>query len=163
MNDFALPPEFKYRVKAATRALVKKAGGLVIAGEILGKGKSTVDRWGDPDSEDMIPVLAALALQQATGLSLVTQAMAELQGLAIAPHAAPAAAAHFLTTQARIAKEVAEYSSAVADAVADGIITPNEQDRIDREAGELSEALADGRNELAAAAGAAIHVFPKAG
>lgn len=164
MNDFALPPEFKYRVKAATRLLVTKAGGIVIAGEIVGRGKSTVDRWGDPNSDEMIPLLAALALQQQTGLSLITQAMAELQDLTLAPQASHEPARQFLTTQARIAKEVADYSSAVADAVADGIITPNEQERIEREASELSEAIADGRNELAAAGGAAIHVFPtKAG
>lgn len=162
MNDFALPPEFKYRVKAATRMLVSKAGGIVIAGEIVGRGKSTVDRWGDPNSEEMIPLLAALALQQQTGLTLVTQAMAELQNLCLAPHASSEPATQFLATQVRIAKEHAEYSVAVYEAVADGVITPNEQQRIEREAGELSEAIADGRNELAAAGGAAIHVFPKA-
>lgn len=159
MNDFALPPEFKYRVKAATRMLVSKAGGIVIAGEIVGRGKSTVDRWGDPNSEEMIPLLAALSLQQQTGLNLVTQAMAELQGQKLAPHASSTPAAHFLITQARIAKEAADFSSAVADALADGVISPNDQERLEKEASELSEALADGRNELASATGASIHVF----
>lgn len=163
MNDFALPNEFKYRVKAATRALVKKAGGLVIAGEIVGKGKSTVDRWGDPHSEDMIPILAALALQQATGLSDITQAMAELQGLELAPHATDTSAQQIQATHARISKEIAEYQSVYAEAVADGVITPNELNQIEKEAGDVSAAIADGRNEIAAAGGAAIHLFKKEG
>lgn len=161
MNDFALPPEFKYRLKAATRMLVGKAGGIVVAGEIVGRSKSTVDRWGDPSSEEIIPLLAALMLQQQTGLTLVTQAMAELQGISLAPQVSVSPPSHFLVTQARIAKEAADFSSAVADALVDGVISPNDQARLEKEASELSAALADGRNELAAAGGAAIHLFKR--
>lgn len=162
MTDFALPSEWKPRLKAATRQLIREAGGLEAAAAVLGprwRGTSTIQRWGDPKSEDMIPLIAAMTLQQETGLSLITQAMAELQGFTLSPKTGQGGGRGFLMAQQRIAKEMAEYHAAVALAVADGVITETEKADIDREGGDVCEAMAESRNDMAVPG--VIHVFPR--
>ena len=162
MDDTILPTEWLFRVKAATRDLVRRAGGFVRAGEISGRGKSSVERWCSTDHVDVIPIPAALLLQAETGSPLVTIAMAEIAGRQLAPKGGEPTGGGFMAGHVRVSKEAAEYSNAVAKAQEDGVITPNEQAEIDREAAELAEAVADQRDTIAAAGGKTIPLFGRA-
>lgn len=159
MDDTVLPTEWMFRVKAATRDLTRRAGGLVRAGEICGRGKSTVERWGSTDCTDIIPIPAALLLQAETGAPLITAAMAEIGGRQLAPADDAPAPGGFMAAHVRLAKETADYQHAVTAAAEDGVITANEQRDIDREATELVAAATDMRSEIAAAGGATIALF----
>ncbi len=130
-----------FRVKAATRDLIKRAGGVVRAGEVAGVAKSTMHRFGSPDHGDVIPLMAALMLEADTGCPLITQAMAELNGARLEVSGADIGG-HFLSSFAAIGKEAAELMAALAAAQSDGTVTPNEFKKIDKEAAELQDALA---------------------
>lgn len=159
MDDTILPTEWLYRVKAATRDLVRMAGGYVRAGEISGRGKSSVERWCSTDHVDVIPITAALLLQAETGAPLVTIAMAEIEGRQLTPKGSEPSGGGFLAAHVRVSKEAADYANAVARAQEDGVISPNEKAEIDREAAELAQAVADQRDTLAASGGHAIPLF----
>lgn len=136
-----LPAEWLFRVKAATRDVVSRAGGLVRAGEISGHSKSQVHRWGSPDHPDVIPLPAALMLESETGSALVTRAMAEIAGLRL--EAADPAAGDFLTTYARAARAQAELAATVAEAQSDGSVSRNEASAIAERADEVQDAVGE--------------------
>ena len=152
-----LPVEWLFRVKAATRDLVRHAGGLVRAGDICGYGKSSVDRWGSTDHVECIPLGAALLLEAETGAPLVTTAMAEINGRGLGPKG-EGGGGGFIAAHIDLARQSAEYSAAVADAMEDGVITPNEQKIIDREAADVHRAAARVQDTVAGAAGEAIRL-----
>ena len=153
-----LPVEWLFRVKAATRDLVRHAGGLVRAGEICGYGKSSVDRWGSTDHTECIPIGAALLLEAETGAPLVTAAMAEINGRGLGPKPVDDGGGHFLAAHIDLARQSAEYQATVADATADGVITPNEQKAIEREAADVHRAAARVQDAVAGAGGEAIRL-----
>ena len=131
-----------FRIKAATRDLIDRAGGIVRAGDIAGVAKSTMHRFGSPDHGDVIPISAALVLEAETGCPLITRAMAEINGARLEVSGADVGG-HFLASFAAIGKETAELMAALADAQADGTVTANEFKRIDKEAADLQDALAN--------------------
>jgi hypothetical protein len=161
VTDFALPPKWKYRLKAATRRLIAKAGGLEDAQLLLGnvRGTTTIQRWGDPSKDEMIPLMAAMALQQEIGEPILTKVMAELQGMAVVPKQPQGGRQGFLLAQQRIAKETADYHAAVTRAMVDGVITEAEKAEIFKEGGDVGEAMADSLNDMATPG--VIHVFAK--
>ena len=59
----AVSDHFLYRLKAATRDLVKLVGGVVRAGEITSHSKTTVSRWQSVTDPDVIDLCAAIALE----------------------------------------------------------------------------------------------------
>lgn len=156
----ALPIEWLFRIKAATRDLVNRAGGDRRAGEICGWGKSTVNRWGSTDHVDVIPLPAALLLQAECGSPLVTMAMAEIDGRSLGPKAGGGEGPGFRSAHIAVAKEAAELAHTIAVAEDDGVITPNENRAIAKEATDLAEATARVLDRCAAAGGGPISVMP---
>ena len=131
-----------FRIKAATRDLIDRAGGVVRAGELSGVAKSTMHRFGSPDHGVVIPISAALVLEFETGCPLITRAMAEINGARLEVSGVDVGG-HFLASFAAIGKETAELMAALTDAQADGTVTANEFRKIDKEASELQDALAN--------------------
>ena len=157
MNENALSLDWLYQVKAATRDLIRHAGGLVRAGELTGFGKSTIGRWGQTDQPDTIPISAVLILERETGTAFVTAIMAGVNGRTVTERA-EAAPADLMQAVARAAKEGADVLSATAAAMADGVITPNEARTIERETDEAREAYTDLQRATSAAGGQALKV-----
>ena len=90
MSDRGLPPEWQFRVLAATRDLVTACGGLDRSAGIAGVSKTTVSRWQTED-RDNIPLLAVMALEADCGRAYVTSIMAEFTGRELtAPEASDA-------------------------------------------------------------------------
>ena len=156
--DSSFLPEWTYQIKAATRDLVRQAGGLERAGRIAGRGKSTIDRYCSPDHPDVIPIDAALRLEQETGTACVTAAMAAINGRTVAERATEAAGGDVLAAVARAAKESADVLAAAASAMADGKISPNEARAIEVEAAEAQEVISDLRTTITAAGGQSLRV-----
>jgi hypothetical protein len=148
------------RIKAATHLLVEKAGGIVAAGLVIDRSKSQVQRWQDPNGEDMIPAFYAVLLEAYTGQPIVTQAMAELSGYTLQSIEAQPAGQGFLNANMRVAREFSDLVATIAEASADGVHTPNEIQKMDHEAADVVDALATFRNELAASTGA-LHLFAR--
>ena len=161
MSGLLLPQGQFYRLKAAFRDLVEKAGGLDRAAERTGYGKSSLQRWTSPDHPDVMPVTAAMLLESDTGCPLVTRAMATLQGhaLLMGPCLDHAEAPPRLLEQwAGLGKAFAAMSGGMALAMADGEVKVSEARAIDETAAALQNQIENIRKQLASHNGKPLKV-----
>lgn len=145
--------EHAHRLKAATRDLIKLAGGLARAAEVALVSTSHLSRWQSAESDDLITIAAALALEAETGIASVTSVMAGINGRTVSagtgePVTSPACV---LRQHADIVQEAGQLMVQVSDACADGQLTPGEIERLDRQLGALDTATEKFRNGLSAA------------
>jgi hypothetical protein len=140
-----------FRLKAATRDLVKACGGLVRAGSVCGFSKTEVGRWQAVAEADLIPLVAIVRLEADCGLPIVTAALAELQGHTLTPTDGGLECGSVFAAHAKVLGAVGAVASHIAEAAADGIVTPGEAEAIDRDVGRLDQATAELRLGLAAA------------
>lgn len=164
MDNDALPPpqidDATRVIKAATRALIKLAGGNVCAAVVAGRSKSTVQRWGSLAADDMdwvIPAGCAVALEADTGEPLVTRAMAELNGRSIGPGAAERQRT-LLSAHRAVSRAYRDYDAAFDDAAEDGVFTPGELNGLADRAGQVNQATARMQAIAAADAAGAIKI-----
>ncbi len=141
---------FHYRLKAAVHDLITYCGGIEQAGSIAGYGKSTVHRWQDREGTDMPPLLAVVALERHCGRAFVSEVMAGVTGRELSePVAHLSTQSDILVAHAHVRVSEASLGLAVAEAVADGVVTPAEVAHIDREAALLDRANGDLRAKIA--------------
>lgn len=146
----AISDAWFYRIKAATRDVIVRVGGVVRAGEITLASKTEASRWQSANDEAIIPLAAVLALEAECGLPLITEAMADLQGRRLADEVAEAdSKACIARDNAEVMRRAAEVMAAMAAALADGAVSPAEAERVDRFARDLDQAVADLRRNLA--------------
>ena len=157
-----LPVEWLWRVKAATRDLKDRCGGLRRSAALCGFGKSSVERWCSSDHTDVIPLPAALLLEAECGAPMVTMAMAELHGRTLGPKGSDNGPG-FRAAHIAVAKESAELAHTIAVAEDDGVITPNEMRAIEKEAQDLAHATARVLDRCAEAGGETVSVLPGGG
>jgi hypothetical protein len=123
-------------IKQATRDLIKAAGNIVTAGAIAHASKSEVSRWQSATDPDIIPLAAVLALEAETGQPFVTGTMARLHGRRLdgdeAVSASAIASAHADTVQ-----HTARLMLSMADALADGRVSPSEAAVLRRACGDV--------------------------
>ena len=151
-----IPDSWFHRIKAATRDLIRLAGGLERAATIAALSTSALSRCQCAAHGDIISIPAALALEAECGQSPITAAMASLHGCNLAPTVTDAeAAARALAGAAEALRGASDLMAATAEAAADGKLTPAEAERMDRAASTLDGALAPLRQTLAAAKGGA--------
>ncbi|MFC6489681.1 phage regulatory CII family protein, partial [Nitratireductor sp. GCM10026969] len=116
-----------FRIKAAQRDLIAAAGGIERAAEVAGFSKSQVGRWNHADSPDLMPVDAALRLEEETGRYDFTSAIAAARGRKLADTTLEAIeAGDIMARFSDVMRQVGDLSSAAAVAFADGKITPAE-------------------------------------
>jgi hypothetical protein len=138
-----------FRIKAATRDLVDRLGGIERAAELVDYGKSTVGRWCHPDSGDVVPLMCALVMEREAGATLVTEAMAAIHGLKLETLEGAGEAGCITSAHLTVTREVAELMTVTAGAMADGTVTPHEARAIDEQASDLEDALTELRRKLA--------------
>jgi hypothetical protein len=138
----SLPGASAFRLKAATRDLIVRAGGLVRAGAVAGRSKSEVHRWGSADHAELIPIAAVLLLEADTQSPLVTRALAEISGFRLEPGGGGGDGA-VLDSFVKAVRAEAELSVAVTEAESDGGISPNEARIIAAHADDVQDAVAD--------------------
>lgn len=109
-------------LKVATRALVRSLGGIEGAAATLGKGKSTVARWADPqDADHWIGLRDLAALELHAPAPVVTQVLCRLAGGVLVPLAADGAESGALSERLiSIMDHVGQLARHTGSAVADG-------------------------------------------
>lgn len=159
MDDSTFLLDWHHQIKAATRDLIRHAGGLVRAAEKTGFGKTSVGRWGQADQPDIIPISAVLILERETGTALVTEAMAAINGLTVETRV-EAAPGDVFRACANAAKECAEVQVVMSDALADGVITNNEAKQIETKISSGIDALGDLQRTVTGMRGQHLRVVP---
>ncbi|WP_274426775.1 phage regulatory CII family protein [Chelativorans sp. YIM 93263] len=143
-----------YRIKAAQRDLIAAAGGIERVAEIVGYGKSTVGRWNHGDSPDLMPLDAVWMLEAETSSPLVTSALAELSGRRLTDlQRENETAADIMRGYADLCTKAGELMATMANALADGRVTPAEATAYDRRLAELSDLIAACRKQAASVRG----------
>jgi len=133
------------RLKAAARALVKKAGGQESAAMVTRASHQTLSRYGLPDDATFMPVDVVADLEADVGAPVITRVLADLAGcLLIAKPAGDGTDPVWIARLSRLAKESGEAIAAIGHALEDGAITPEEirDQRLRDEVREAAEALA---------------------
>lgn len=158
-----------FRMKAATRDLFARCGTLARCAEITSLSDSQLSRWQSIGSPEIISIPAAMLLEADCGAPLVTAVMADLHGRRLSDAEASGAAASCLFRDyGALARQFGEVAASMADALADGTVTPTEAERVDRFARELDVGLDRLRQSLAGVraaggtgpAGAGLRVVP---
>ena len=129
-NDIVHPVPLQ-RVKAATKALIRAAGGLEACQETTGKSTSALSRYQSVNDEAFAPIDVVAALEAIThghaGHPPVTRLLADLAGYALFRKPQVEARGHdlleLLAGQSRAAGDIA---SGICTALADGKVEPHE-------------------------------------
>lgn len=152
-----------FQIKAATRDAVVRCGGVIRSGEIAIASKSEVSRWQSVTDPDIITIPAALALEAEIGVPLITSVMASLNGrrLSDASESGDSAACLF-RDHADLMRKSAEVQSTMAEALADGSVTPAEAERVDSAARALDIATDQMRKSLASVRAGQVVPLPAA-
>lgn len=135
--------DWYFRIKTATRTLVKMIGTYEDAGRICGVSAKTMHRYGEitPGNNDFIPIRAAMKLEAECGVPCVTEAMAAHGGMSLLKADGSAPPPCMMTAFGGVADDFGDLSMRVAAALADGSISPNELTAIDSALAGLSEAV----------------------
>lgn len=156
MNCRQLPQTDYLRLKAATRALNKMAGGHVAAAAVTRVEQQAFSRYGAPQHEGcFMPIDVVADLEAEVGGAPVTRALAALSGLLVIP-VPPAGRPGMVGGLGEIAKEAGEAIARIGEALADdGRVTAEEIRRLAlrEEVREAMEALAGMDTLLAAIEG----------
>ncbi|KQU77732.1 hypothetical protein ASD12_18200 [Mesorhizobium sp. Root102] len=151
MSD-ALPTAWFYRLKAAQRDLIARAGGIERSADLSSMSKSQMGRFNNAGDPDLMPLPAVLLLEAECAAPLVTAVMAELNGRRLADaEIGDAANASIMASHAEVVVQAGELMAKGAIAFADGRLTPSEAAGIDRSAASLESAVSDLRRAAATA------------
>jgi len=143
-----------FLLKAKQRDLIAAVGGIERAGGICNFSKSTVGRWANPDSLELMPLDAIFALEEECGRHDMSEAIAAARGRRFEEaEAEPQANASIMSRHAETIVQMGELMSTGAMAFADGKLTPSEAVQIDRAAAQLERGLQELRKATANARG----------
>lgn len=140
-----------FLLKAKQRDLIAAAGGIERAAEVCSYGKSTVGRWANADSPELMPLDAVFALEEECGRFDMSEAICSARGRRFAGVEAVAANGSVMAAHAEAVVRMGELMTEGALAFADGQLTPSESARIDRALAKVEAGAADYRKILAGA------------
>lgn len=141
---------FQYRLLAAQRDLIERCGTVERVAEKCGYSKSEVGRWRGGASPEFMPVGVIALLEGDCGHALVTSVLAEANGRRLTdPELERVSDVNVMTANADMLIRQAESAVALAQAFADGHVTPNEALIADRKLAEQERATSDLRAALA--------------
>jgi len=150
-----------FLLKAKQRDLIAAAGGIERAAEVCSYGKSTVGRWANADSVDLMPLDVIFALEEETGRYDMSEAIAAARGRRFDGVEAVAANGSVMAAHAETVVRMGELMSEGALAFADGQLTPAESSRIDRALAKVEQGIDEYRKILAGAkAAGGLKVVP---
>lgn len=138
-----------FMLKAAQRDLIAAAGGIERAAGVCSYGKSTVGRWANAESPELMPLEAIFALEEETGRYDMSAAIASARGRRFADTAAEIANGSVMSAHAEAVVRMGELMTEGALAFADGQITPAETAQIDKALAKVLDAVSDYRKILA--------------
>lgn len=139
-----------YRLKAAQRDMIERCGGILRCEALTGFSKSQVGRWNNPNDPDLMPLGAIVVLEADCRQPLVTSVLVENLGRRISdPDADRQQEVSMLTVHAEVMRQGAELAHTLAQAIADGRVTPSEAHTLDRPAAAMQDSLSKLRMSLA--------------
>jgi hypothetical protein len=138
-----------FMLKAAQRDLIAAAGGIERAAAVCSYGKSTVGRWANGESPELMPLEAMFALEEETGRHDLSAAIAAARGKRFAETETVAANGCVMSAHAEAVVRMGELMTEGALAFADGQITPSESSQIDRALAKVNDAVSEYRKILA--------------
>ncbi|QAY77902.1 phage regulatory CII family protein [Sphingosinicella sp. BN140058] len=132
--------------KAATKALIKAAGGQEEAEGFTGKSQSQLSKYGLPNTDVFITIDAVIALEAVThgmaGHPHVTRFLAQQAGgVFVRLPQASAGATDWHVHMGAVSKEVSDVIQGICEALADQSVTPAEARKIRAEIAEAQERL----------------------
>lgn len=133
--------EWFFRLKTATRALIKMIGTIEGAALVAGVSKSVMHRWASTTDGDIITIAAALKLEAECGVPCITEAMAAHGALSLQKADGSASPPCMMTAFGGVADDFGDLAVRVAAALGDGNISPNELTAIDGALAGLTEAV----------------------
>lgn len=133
--------EWFFRIKTATRALVKMIGTHEDAGVIAGVSKTQMHRWAHPQDSDLITLTAAMKLEAECGMPCISEVMAAQLGNQLVKSDGSPVPTCMMTAFAGVADEFGDVAGRVAAALHDGDISPNEHTAISDALTQLSQAV----------------------
>jgi hypothetical protein len=115
-----------------------------------GLSKSEVGRWFGGADQGFMPPLVVAMLERDCQFAPVTSVMAEASGRRLTdPEQERAAEVSILSAHAEMMRHGSEVSSALAAAIADGVVTPSEAAIVDRKVASHERATSELRASLA--------------
>lgn len=143
-----------FLLKAKQRDLIAAVGGIERAAAICSYGKSTVGRWGNSDSPELMPLDAMFALEEECGRFDMSEAIAAARGRRFAETEISASDnVSVMASHAEAVVQMGELMTAGALAFADGKLTPAEATQIDRALAKVEAATAEYRKVVAGVRG----------
>lgn len=139
-----------FLLKARQRDLIAACGGIERAAGICSYGKSTVGRWANADSPDMMPLDAVFALEEECGRYDMSEAICSARGRRMAEEEVQAANGCVMERHAAVIAQFGELVTTGAMAFADLKLTPAEAMQIDRDAAKAIDRLNELRKATAA-------------
>lgn len=141
MNTAArqLPARDYLALKAVTRDLTDKAGGVTRAGQISRVGAPLLSRYGSPQESTFAPIDVIADLEAEVGDPVVTRELASLSGFDLVARPAPGASLPLTERFVKMLKENGDVEQAISRAIAAGEITAAEKNRLRI---EIKEAMA---------------------
>ena len=139
-----------FLLKAKQRDLIAAAGGIERAADVCSYGKSTVGRWANADSPELMPLDAVFRLEEETGRFDISEAIVQARGrrLAEREEAGPGNG-NLMERHAESMVHIGELMTATAMAFSDLKLTPAEATQIDRAAAKVIDALGELRKAAA--------------
>lgn len=139
-----LGPDERDALHAATKLLIKAAGGIDPCAVLTGVSRSRLgqyaERGADHEPLAWMPLDRVAAIERFAARPLVTEALARLQGCVLMPVPAPLPGG--LAAQiAAVLTETGEAVRAIGVALGDGVMTPDEAARCIKEIDEARRAL----------------------
>jgi hypothetical protein len=124
-----IPHGWFLRLKGASRDLIALSGGVESAATIAQASSSSVSRWQSIECADVMPLMAALALEAHCAAPLISRLMLELQGASHKPEPQSVdLAGHAATLATSTGAALAELTLSMADSK----MSPTEAGRCDR-------------------------------
>lgn len=137
------------RIKAATRALVDKAGGQTYAADQTRVPQSKLSEYGSVHKPDrFMPADVVADLEAAVGEPVVTRELAEQQGYVLVRASAAASPMSMLARVAAIGRSHGTLIEVLSHALDDGKIEAHEADAIRAALRPLQVALAELSNAI---------------
>lgn len=129
--------EWFFRIKTATRALVRMIGTHEAAGLIAGVSKTQMHRWAHAADPDMITLPAAMKLEAECGMPCVTEVMAAQLGNHLVRTDGSSPPSCLVSAFGKLSDEFADVAGRVGEAIEDGSVSPNDHAAICDELNQL--------------------------
>ncbi|KQZ82043.1 hypothetical protein ASD64_09085 [Mesorhizobium sp. Root157] len=143
-----------FLLKAKQRDLIAAVGGIERAAAICSFGKSTVGRWANAESPELMPLEAVFALEEECCRFDMSEAIAGARGRRFAETEVSASDnVSVMASHAEAVVQMGELMTAGALAFADGKLTPAEANQIDKALASVERSLADYRKVVASVRG----------